>query len=182
MHCAPITTAPRKKQRIRLTNGGQRRSAATHHRRSALLIRACAMRMTSPLARRSHDFRRIKETPAPQAFLRRSGKCGEIARNSSPSSQHDQDEAMIRFAACRAAHKKIFHRPGRSGDARTKNRADSSESVPSDSLRTTRLRTDEARRKRGDAALARAAHTPSLRLSRSLTACGLARPPDARIT
>jgi hypothetical protein len=54
--------------------------------------------------------------------------------------------------------------------------------VPSDSLRTTRLRTDEARRKRADAALARAAHTPSLRLSSSLTACGLARPPDARMT
>ena len=34
VHCAPITTAVCKKQRIRLTNGGQRASAASNGRRA----------------------------------------------------------------------------------------------------------------------------------------------------
>src|SRR6202047_3066299 len=56
VHCAPITTATRKKQRIRLTNGGQRRSAVTHDRRCVALIRACAARATAPVARRDRNF------------------------------------------------------------------------------------------------------------------------------
>src|ERR1700751_5176473 len=42
VHCAPITTAPRKKQRIRLTNGGQRRRVVTRTRRAMSNARACA--------------------------------------------------------------------------------------------------------------------------------------------
>src|ERR1700736_2517997 len=56
VHCAPITTATRKKQRIRLTNGGQRRSAVTHDRRCAAPIRACAARATAPVARPDRNF------------------------------------------------------------------------------------------------------------------------------
>src|SRR6202048_4476924 len=56
VHCAPITTATRKKQRIRLTNGGQRRGAGRHDRRFRALIRGGAARATAPVARPDRNF------------------------------------------------------------------------------------------------------------------------------
>jgi hypothetical protein len=57
VHCAPITTAQRKKQRIRLTNGGQRASVASNGRRVDSLIRACATCASAFIASRDRNFR-----------------------------------------------------------------------------------------------------------------------------
>src|SRR5437660_3088100 len=93
-----------------------------------------------------------------------------------------RDDAINRLAARGAACKKIFHRSGRLADARAKNRVERSESVQV--IRGARPVRGRFKRvgKRLDAAVAPDSHTPSLRLSSSLAACGLARPPDARIT
>jgi hypothetical protein len=113
VHCAPITTAQRKKQRIRLTNGGQRASVASNGRRVDSLIRACAMCARAFIASRDRSFRRIKENAAAQAFLSCARKRGATVR---PVSASQMRHAMTRRIGPRSAARsceKIFHRRGR---------------------------------------------------------------------
>src|SRR5262249_311805 len=69
MHCTPITTAQRKKQRIRLTNGGQRASAASNDRRAWSFIRACAVAAKASAAHHHCNLRCVEEMPVAHAFL-----------------------------------------------------------------------------------------------------------------
>jgi hypothetical protein len=110
MHCAPITTAQRKKQRIRLTNGGQQRSAMTSDRRADSLFDACAAPASASTARRSRDFRCIEETPVAQRLLFTSRQLPHVCARASGDANAWRDDAMKRSTAFRAARKKIFHR------------------------------------------------------------------------
>jgi hypothetical protein len=110
VHCAPITTAQRKKQRIRLTNGGQRSSAAKHDVRAASLVRACAVRAATFAAHRHRNFTCIKEISMPQAFLRSPREQGAFARRPSAPSIDDATTRQPASRSRRTARKKIFHR------------------------------------------------------------------------
>jgi hypothetical protein len=181
VHCAPITTAQRKKQRIRLTNGGQRRSAATHDgapfRSSARAHRLARLqpRITNVVSVALKKAPSRKDFFDPRASVSRSFAARQPRRCSSRRRYEARRDTK------RGAQKN-FPPVGPIGRCADQNRVETSESVQV--IRGARPACGgvSASEKRLDDAREPDAHRPSLRLSSSLTACGLARPPDARIT
>ena len=182
MHCTPITTAPRKKQRIRLTNSGQRQSAATNDGRSCSRIRAYAAPKTAFTQEDLAVFSASKKRVWHRHFFQRLVQSQH--RRARTSATQMEGAMMRRIGPPPVAWRtKKFSTVGRSDDARAKKSSSNERITAGDSRRETRSRTCRARQNDDiDASSAADSHTPSLRLSNSLTACGLARPPDARLT
>ena len=127
-------------------------------------------------------FSASKKCPWHRYFLQRSGTRKKTSRRRSATQMR---VTMMQWSGPphAARRTKIFSTVGSVG-GRTDEKSRRKERITaSDSRRETRARTHRAAQKDdSDASSAPETHTPSLRLSNSLTACGLARPPDARMT
>jgi len=108
LHCTPITTAQRKKQRLHLTNGGQSRGVAESLWR---LIRCPARDVEQPSRPRSSEcvaLHRVQESRVAQGFLNIIVEPLRTIRARMKCSHECRDKVVGRFSRARTRRKKFL--------------------------------------------------------------------------